>query len=203
MIRFTSTELRPLLSQNLGMQRPLRLEKNLGIYIRVPDDRNPGDWLTAWAAGCNPAKDPDWSSLADSLIPGREFSFETFMAQSRYDSVLNDHYDLFMEPFIGDVTKILSVRNETRPPQKVYVPVGEYRDRIQWLYDQSLRHFHACANNSERLSWRSQALYVLDQVIRLDSKRAKPGDREMFESAVRSVRDRIKSVMSDGSVRYA
>jgi hypothetical protein len=42
MIRFTSDELRPLFTQNLGMQRPLILEKKLGIYLRVPDDRRPG-----------------------------------------------------------------------------------------------------------------------------------------------------------------
>ena len=60
MIRFTSDELRPLFTQNLGMQRPLILEKKLGIYLRVPDDRCPGEWLKAWAAGCNPSKDADW-----------------------------------------------------------------------------------------------------------------------------------------------
>ncbi len=42
MIRFTSTQLRPVLSQRGGMQRPLILEKNSGICIRVPDDKNPG-----------------------------------------------------------------------------------------------------------------------------------------------------------------
>ncbi|STQ14737.1 Uncharacterised protein [Enterobacter cloacae] len=34
-------------------------------------------------------------------------------------------------------------------------------------------------------AWRSQALHVLDQVIRLDSKRAKPADRERFDRAGR------------------
>ncbi|ORM90146.1 hypothetical protein [Pantoea cypripedii] len=202
MIRFTSTELRPLLTQNLGMQRPLILEKTLGIYIRIPDDRRPGEWLKAWAVGCNPSKDADWSALADALIPDREFSFKTFMAQSMFDAVLNDHHDLLMKPVISDLNNALTVHKETPPPLKVYVPVGEYRDRIQWLYDQSLRHFHACVGDSERLSWRAQAWRVLDQVIRLDSKRAKPGDREMFDRAVGSVRDRIHSVMSDGSLRY-
>ncbi|MET5489575.1 hypothetical protein WH816_04125 [Klebsiella variicola] len=202
MIRFTSTELRPLLTQNPGMQRPLILEKTLGIYIRVPDDRRPGEWLKAWAAGCNPSRDSDWSALTDALIPDREFSFKTFMAQSMSDVVLNDHHDLLMKPVISDLNNALTVHKETRPPLKVYVPVGEYRDRIQWLYDQSLRHFHACAGDAERLSWRSQAWHVLDQVIRLDSKRAKPADREKFDRAVGSVRDRIRSVMSGGSLRY-
>ena len=168
MIRFTSTELRPLLSQQGGMQRPLLLEKNLGIYIRVPDDRNPGEWLRAWAEGCNPSKDANWSENADLLIPGKEYAFQTFME-----------------------------------PEKVYVLVEEYRSNIRWLYDQSLRHLPACVGNAERLSWRSQALSVLDRVIRLDCKRAKPADRTMFESAVRSVRSSVSEVMSDGSFRYA
>lgn len=202
MIRFTSYELRPLFTQNLGMKRPLILEKNQGIYIRVPDDKRPGEWMKAWAAGCNSSKDADWSALADTLIPEREFSFQTFMAQSMFDAVLDDHHDLLIKPVISDLNDALTLRKETRPPLKVYVPVGEYRDRIEWLYDQSLRHYHACVGDAERLSWRSQAWRVLDQVIRLDSKRAKPADRERFDRAVASVRDRIRSVMSDGSLRY-
>lgn len=198
MIRFTSYELRPLFTQNLGMKRPLILEKNQGIYIRVPDDKRPGEWMKAWAAGCNSSKDADWSALADTLIPEREFSFQTFMAQSMFDAVLDDHHDLLIKPVISDLNNALTLRKETRPPLKVYVPVGEYRDRIEWLYDQSLRHYHACVGDAERLSWRSQAWRVLDQVIRLDSKRAKPADRERFDRAVASVRDRIRSVMSDG-----
>ena len=202
MIRFTSTELRPLLTQNLGMQRPLILEKNLGIYIRIPDDRRPGEWLKAWAAGCNPSKDSDWSAFSDALIPDREFFFKTFMAQSMFDAVLNEHCDLLIKPVISDLNNALTLHKETQLPMKEYVPVGDYRERVQWLYDQSLRHFHACVGDAERLSWRSQALFVLDQVIRLDSKRAKPADREMFNRAVESVRDRIRAVMSDGSLRY-
>lgn len=90
MIRFTSTQLRPVLSQQGGMQRPLILEKNLGIYIRVPDDKNPGEWLKAWAVGCNPSTDENWSENADALIAEKEYSFKTFMAQSTFDAVLNE-----------------------------------------------------------------------------------------------------------------
>lgn len=203
MIRFTSTELRPLLTQNLGMQRPLILEKNLGIYIRIPDDRRPGEWMKAWAEGCNPSKDSGWLDVADGLIPDKEFSFKTFLAQSMFDAVLSKHCDLLITPVISDLNNALTLHKETQPPLKMYVPVGQYRDSVQWLYDQSLRHFHACVGNAERLSWRSQALRVLDQVIRLDSKRAKPADREMFNRAVASVTDRIRTVMSDGSLRYS
>ncbi|HCC6341710.1 TPA: hypothetical protein U2L44_002923 [Citrobacter amalonaticus] len=203
MIRFTSTELRPLLSQQGGMQRPLLLEKNLGIYIRVPDDRTPGEWLRAWAEGCNPSKDANWSENADLLIPEKEYAFQTFMEQSKFDAVLNEHHDLFMMPSAGPLGTGMTIRKETRPPEKVYVLVEEYRSNIRWLYDQSLRHLPACVGNAERLSWRSQALSVLDRVIRLDCKRAKPADRTMFESAVRSVRSSVSEVMSDGSFRYA
>lgn len=63
--------------------------------------------------------------------------------------------------------------------------------------------FTCLQGNAERLSWRSQALHVLDRVIRLDCKRAKPADRVMFEGAVRSVRSSVNEVMSDGSFRYA
>ncbi|HBC9085970.1 TPA: hypothetical protein KE767_000895 [Citrobacter koseri] len=202
MIRFTSTELRPLLSQQGGMQRPLLLEKNLGIYIRVPDDRNPGEWLRAWAVGCNPSKDENWSENADQLIPEKEFSFKTFMDKSKFDAVLNEHHDLFIMPVDGPFGTGMTIHKETRPPEKVYVLVDEFRSNICWLYDQSLRHLPACVGNAERLSWRSQALHVLDRVIRLDCKRAKQDDRVMFENAVRSVRSSISEIMPDGSRRY-
>jgi hypothetical protein len=201
MIRFTSTELRPLLTQNQGKVRPLILEKNLGIYIRVPDDNGCAEWLKAWAAGCNPARDADWSALCDALIPEPEFSFSTFLDHKMYDAVLNEHHDLYMQPGINQVTKSLTIYTEAQPPLKEYLPVAEYRDHIQWLCDQSRLHLHACLSNAERLSWRSQALNVLDRVIRLDSERAKPEDRKRFDSAVYNVKSDIDSIIFDGSVR--
>ncbi|MEB2704107.1 hypothetical protein VC191_09910 [Citrobacter koseri] len=202
MIRFTSTELRPLLSQQGGTKSPLLLEKKIGISIRVPDERKPGEWFRAWAEGCNPFKDANWSENADLLIPEKEFSFSTFMEQSKFDAVLNEHHDLFMTPVDGPFGTGMTIHKETRPPEKVYVLVEEYRSNICWLYDQSLRHLPACVGNAERLRWRSQALYVLDRVIRLDCKRAKQADRVMFESAVRSVRSSISEIMPDGSRRH-
>ncbi|MCX8956994.1 hypothetical protein [Erwinia psidii] len=202
MIRFTSTALRPLLSQADATQRPLILERGPDLYLRVPDDSRPGEWLKAYADGCDPRTDADWSANSAALIPDGQFSFKTFIAHNLCDDVLEKHHDLLMMPFIEEVTKALTLYKETRPPQVVYVPVGEFRDRTDWLYDQSQRHYHACVNDAECISWRSQALYVLDQVIRLDAKRAKPADRERFARAVESVRGRISLVKPDGSVRH-
>lgn len=201
MIRFTSTELRPLLTQNQGKGRPLILEKNLGIYVRVPDDNGCAEWLKAWAAGCNPSRDADWSALSDALISEPEFSFSTFLDQRIYDAVLNEHHDLYMQPGINQFAKSLTIYTETQPPLKEYLPVADYRDHIQWLHDQSRLHLRACVGNTERLNWCSQALNVLDRVIRVDSKRAKPEDRKQFESAVSRVKSDIESLKSDGSYR--
>ncbi|AXF76897.1 hypothetical protein LU604_05405 [Erwinia tracheiphila] len=202
MIRFTSTALRPLLSQAGATSRPLILERGPDLYLRVPDDMHPGEWLKAHAVGCHPHTDADWSANSAALITDSMFSFKTFIAHNLCDDVLEKYHDLLMMPFMGDVTKVLTLHKETRPPQVVYVPVGEFRDRTDWLYDQSLRHYHACVNDAERISWRAQALHVLDQVIRLDAKRAKPADRERFARAVESVRGRISMVKPDGSVRH-
>jgi len=100
MIRFTSTQLRPVLSQKGGMQRLLILEKNLGIYIRVPNDKKPGEWLKAWAVGCNPSTDENWSENADALIA---------------EEVLNEHHDLFMTP-VNKHSSGMTVKKETHPP---------------------------------------------------------------------------------------
>ena len=101
----------------------------------------------------------------------------------------------------NQLAKSLTIYKETQPPLKEYLPVADYRDQIQWLYDQSRQHLRACVNNAERLSWRSETLHVLDRVIRVDSKRAKPEDRKRFESAVRRVKSDIESLKSDGSFR--
>ncbi|MER2046538.1 MAG: hypothetical protein ABS943_22255 [Pantoea agglomerans] len=93
----------------------------------------------------------------------------------------------------------MTIYTETQPPLREYLPVPDYRDQIQWLYDQSRQHLRACVNNAERLSWRSETLHVLDRVIHVDSKRAKPEDRKRFESAVRRVKSDIESLKSDGS----
>lgn len=199
MIRFTSVQLRPVLSMPGGCSRPLVLEKNLGIYIRVQDDNHPGEWLKAWAEGCNPSVDDNWSANTDALIPENEYSFLTFMEQRFFDAVLNEQHDLFMAPLFCETGR--TVRIETRPPEPVFVPVAEFRDSTRWLYEQSLRHFHACVGNAERAGWRSQALSVLDRVIRLDCKRARPDDREMFKRAVESVRSCVREVNSDGSIK--
>lgn len=124
---------------------------------------------------------------------------------SRYQTLMKGERGI-MSPGLDPLTALGvetdRVFAETGEPEKIYLPVGIYRERISWLYDQSLRHFHSCVGNAERLSWRSQALNVLDRVIRLDSRRAKSSDRQMLASAVQDVRKRISQISSDGSLRF-
>ena len=200
MIRFTSTQLRPIFSQVNATQRPVLLEKNLGIYIRVPDDNRPGEWLKAWAVGCNPQTDADWSSRCNELIKEDQYSQATYLRYDLFGAVLNDQHDLCMVPTtdIGGGKTIMSI---TRSPEPCFVLVEKYRDNIRWLQEQSSKHFYACVNDEERRSWRSQAVSVLDKVIRLDCKRVKPADRENFERAVRSVRQRLSDVRTNGAMK--
>ena len=200
MIRFTSTQLRPIFSQFNATQRPVVLEKNLGIYIWVPDDNRPGEWLKAWATGCNPQTDADWSARCDELITENQYSQVTYLRYELFGAVLNDQHDLCMVPTtdIGGGKTIMSM---TRPPEPCFVLVEKYRDNIRLLQEQSSKHFYACVNDEERRSWRSQAVSVLDKVIRLDCKRAKTVDRENFERAVRSVRQRLSDVRTNGAMK--
>ena len=194
MIRFTSTNLRYALSMTGDCQRPLILEKTFGIFIRVPDDNNPGEWLRAYAAGCDPRHDDDWEYHADVLIPEKEYSFLTNISQDIWNAVINEHHDLFMTP---SGTTVLT---ETQPPETVWVRVAEYRNGIERLFDQAHRHFCACVGKREIAAWRQTSLYALDQVIRLDCKRAKPDDREQFARAVSRIKDRINTVTPEGEV---
>jgi hypothetical protein len=172
MIRFTSTNLRPALTMAGGCLRHLILEKDFGIFIRVPDDNNPGQWLRAYAAGCDPDHDEDWSIQADALIPQTSYSCLFCISQEVWDAVINDYHDVLMTP--SGTTVLI----ETRPYEKVWVLVADFRNGIERLFDQAIRHYFACVGNDERAAWRVVSLHELDEVIRLDCKRAKPADHE-------------------------
>jgi len=201
MVRFTSTQLRPVLSLRRGMKGPVILEKNNGIFLRRSDLRPQVKEPLAWAEGCNPLSDDGWRKLSDCLITETYFFHQFDLSQESCDAVLNDHQDLLVS-FICQTPGAVSVFAETGEPEKVYLPVGIYRSRISWLYDHALHHFRSCGSRAEHLNWRSQALSVLDRVIRLDSRRAKPSDREMLNSAVQELRKRISQIAPDGSIHF-
>jgi len=194
MVRFTSTALRPALNMTRNCHTPLILEKGHGIYIRVPDNDNSGQWLRAFAEGCNPFLDKDWSRCADMLIPETEYTFTSFICQNTWDDVVHKHYDLLVSP-TGTTAHF-----RAQPPEKQWVLVGDYRNGIDRLSDQTYRHFSSCVGKREISAWRANALFILDQVIRLDCKRAKPEDRDNFERAIRRIKGRISSVTPDGDV---
>ncbi len=195
MIRFTSTNLRPALTMVGGYRRPLILEKDFGIFIRVPDDTNPGQWLRAYAVGCDPDHDEDWSTQADALISQTSYSCLFCLSQEVWNAVINDYQDVLMTP--SGTTVVI----ETRPYEKVWVLVADFRNGIERLFDQANRHYFACVGNDERAAWRVASLHVLDEVIRLDCKRAKPADHERFTYAVQKITDRINRVGPDGTIR--
>lgn len=194
MIRFTSTALRPAFNMMGNCHSPLTLEKGHGLYIWVPDKGNPGQGLRAFAEGCNPFRDKEWYHCANRLIPEAEYSFTSFISQKIWDAVIQHHDDVLMSP------TATSIQILTQPPEKQWVLVAEYRHGIDWLNDQTYKHFNACVGKDERSAWRTTALYVLDQVIRLDCKRAKPEDRDQFERAIHRIKDRISSVTPAGGV---
>ena len=195
MIRFTSTNLRPVLTMAGGFRRALILEKDFGIFIRIPDDHNPGEWLKAYAEGCNPRHDEDWEQNSDGLIPGISYACMTRIPQDLWNRVIYDYHDLLVTPFDN------TVLFEARPFEKVWVSVANYRQGIERMFDQSCRHYHACVGDREHASWRFTALCIIDKVIRLDCKRAKPDDHKNFDFALMKLRDRIKTVTPDGKVQ--
>ncbi|PQK87680.1 hypothetical protein [Pantoea ananatis] len=201
MIRFTSTQLRAVLSLRRGMKGPVILEKNNGIFLHRSDLRPQVKEPLAWAEGCNPLSDDGWRKLSDCLITEKYFFHQFDLSQEACDAVLNEHQDLLVS-FICQTPGAVRVFAETGEPERVYLPVRIYRSRISWLYDHALHHFQSCAGRAEHLNWRSQALSVLDRVIRLDSRRAKPADREMLNTSVQELRKRISQIAPDGSIRF-
>ena len=194
MLRFTSGSLRKALTLPSGLNKPITLENGYGFYIRAEDEKQPGYMNMAYAEGFDPKRDNGWEEKIGELLPGIDYSFTFFIAHSVREAILNDHHDFFVTPLIS------TVQSETWPPQKVFIPVAEFRNGIERMFDQSHKHFHACVGHGEKAAWRMTALYVLDDVIRTDCRRAKPADREQFGRAFSRLKDRINSVTPAGEI---
>lgn len=194
MIRFTSASLRRLLTIPASFDNPLTIENGYGLYIRVEDDKFLGYWHMAYAEGCNPKTDEDWEARVLELSPAVDYSFRFFISCFVREAILDEHHDFIVTP------KASTVHSETQPAMKTFVPVAEFRNGIERMFDKSHKHFLACVGDRERAAWRLSALYVLDDVIRTDCKRAKNADREQFARAFSRLRERINSVSQEGKI---
>ena len=194
MFRFTSASLRKVLTLPSGLNKSITLENGYGFYIRAEDEKQPGYMNMAYAEGFDPRRDDGWEEKICELLPGIDYSFTFFISHTTREAILNEHHDFFVTPLIS------TVRSETRLPEKVFIPVAEFRNGIERMFDQSHKHFHACVGRREKAAWRLAALYVLDDVIRTDCKRAKPADHEQFVRAFSRLKDRISSVTPTGDI---
>ncbi|WP_208952357.1 hypothetical protein [Rahnella sp. ChDrAdgB13] len=192
MFRFTSASLRKVLTLPSGLNKPITLENGYGFYIRAEDEQQPGYMNMAYAVGYDPRRDDGWEDRVADNLPCIDYSFTFFIKHSTREAILNEHHDFIVTPLTSTVV------SETRPPEKVFVPVAEFRNGIERMFDQSHKHFLACVGNREKTAWRMTALYVLDDVIRTDCKRAKVADREQFVRAFSRLKDRISSVTPAG-----
>ncbi len=125
MIRFTSTQLRPVCPSGVAWKGPVILEKNNGIFLRRSDLRPQVKEPMAWAEGCNPLSDDGWGwrKLSDCLITEKYFFHQFDLSQEACDAVLNEHQDLLVS-FICQTPGAVGVFAETGEPEKVYLPVG-------------------------------------------------------------------------------
>lgn len=194
MFRFTSASLRKVLTLPPGLNKPITLENGYGFYIRAEDEKQPGYMNMAYAEGFDPRRDEGWDEKISERLPCFDYSFTFFISHSTRDVILNEHHDFFVTPLDS------TVRSETRPPEKAFIPVAEFRNGIERMFDQSHKHFLACVGQRERAAWRLAALYVLDDVIRTDCKRAKPADHEQFVRAFSRLKERISSVTPAGDI---
>jgi len=192
MFRFTSASLRKVLTLPSELNKPITLENGYGFYIRAEDERQPGYMNMAYAEGFDPQRDDGWEERVVEHLPCIDYSFTFFIKHSTREAILNEHHDFIVTPLISNVV------SETLPPEKTCVPVAEFRNGIERMFDHSHKHFHACVGQREKTAWRLAALYVLDDVIRTDCKRAKPADHEQFVRAFSRLKDRINSVTSAG-----
>lgn len=121
MFRFTSASLRKVLTLPSDLNKPITLENGYGFYIRAEDEKQPGYMNMAYAEGFDPRRDSGWEEKISELLPGIDYSFTFFISHTTRQAILNEHHDFFVTPLIS------TVRSETRPPEKVFIPVAEFR----------------------------------------------------------------------------
>lgn len=83
-----------------------------------------------------------------------------------------------------------------------YVLVAEYRNIIDRLFRQAAVHYNSCVGNSERTSWRSTSIMMLEKMANIDCKRATERDRQNFLSARRRLQEQVNCVLASGEARY-
>ncbi|PVZ80631.1 hypothetical protein C9426_32635 [Serratia sp. S1B] len=88
-------------------------------------------------------------------------------------------------------------------PLTQFVPVAEYRNATDSLFNLANVHFCSCASDSERRSWRSGAQRRLAELENLACKRANEHDRYCFNQACQRLRERIERVDEQGKMQLS
>ncbi len=65
---------------------------------------------------------------------------------------------------------------------KVFVPVSDFRDQIEFAFDAINCHWHSCVGEDERVQWFINAMERFNSLSKIDCKRAKPEDRDRYDS---------------------
>ncbi len=80
------------------------------------------------------------------------------------------------------------------------VLVAEYRNVIDRLFRQAVVHYNSCVGNSERASWRSTSIMMLEKMADIDCKRATERDRQNFLSARKRLQNQVNRVLESGEL---
>ena len=67
---------------------------------------------------------------------------------------------------------------------KTFVPVKEFRNKIDFAYDALRCHWHACVGDREQVRWFINAIDRFNQLNATDCKRAKIYDRTRYEQVM-------------------
>lgn len=81
-----------------------------------------------------------------------------------------------------------------------YVLVAEYRNVIDRLFRQAVVHYNSCVGNSERASWRSTSIMMLEKMADINCKRATERDRQNFLSAKKRLQEQVNRVQVCGEI---
>lgn len=82
-----------------------------------------------------------------------------------------------------------------------YVKVVEYRSCIT-LLRVCLDSFLGCCSDAERQGWRTRALEQLSKATSLRCHRAKPADRQKFESVCERLQQCINNISPEGQLCF-
>lgn len=193
MLRFYDQALRAVVTEALSTNKPIVLTNDNGVYLSVDGGETQSDGRKkhrAYAEGCHPTLDPEWSAMARILTGSNDLTKRLMLTEGAlWDIIAHSH----------QLTVAMSEKGpEIFCTERNYVPVAEYRHLADRMDTMTMAHFSACVGPKELSRWREMAQALFSKSRPVSCRRAQRRDHYQFILACKSLHSRMECVSHDG-----